>query len=181
MKKNILIVGLLLAVIGYIAVGPYITISAIKDGIVEKDPEKLSDNIDFPALRQNMKDQLSANIAQNTVAKLKDNPLEALASVFASTLIDGIVDSYFTPHGLAKIVEGKKVDVQKSNDSENTTTINPIVINVFGSDNLIFTPVQKVSLKISSFVDSNLFSKSCCFNLSSGVINPPSFKSLYIF
>lgn len=125
MKKNILIAGLLLVVVGgYVAAGPYLTVSAIKDGIVEKDSEKLSDNIDFPALRQNMKDQLNAQVMQNATTELKDNPFAALAAGFASKMVDGIVDAFITPSGLAKIMEGKKPDVKKSNNDKNTEAKN---------------------------------------------------------
>jgi len=120
MKKNILIAGLLIVVIGgYVAAGPYITMSEIKDGIVEKDAEKLSDNIDFPAVRQNMKDQLNAQMMQNTTTELKDNPFAALAAGFALKMVDGIVDAFITPSGLAKIMEGKKPNIKKSNGGEN--------------------------------------------------------------
>ena len=118
-------IGLVLILAGgYVAAGPYLTVSAIKDGVVEKDSEKLSENIDFPALRQNMKDQLNAQMMQHEESELKYNPLVALAAGFASKMVDGIVDAFITPSGLAKMMEGKKPDIQKSKNSEGTTTIN---------------------------------------------------------
>ena len=63
MRKSFWIIApLLIAGMGYVAAGPLITISQIKSGIEEQDSEKLSDNIDFPVLRQNMKDQFNAVI-----------------------------------------------------------------------------------------------------------------------
>lgn len=109
MKKILLIGGLILVVIvGYVAAGPYLTVSAIKTGIVEQDAEKLSENIEFPTLRQNLKDQLNASVMKNAATELKDNPFAALAAGFASKMVDGLVESFVTPSGLAAIMEGKK-------------------------------------------------------------------------
>jgi hypothetical protein len=119
MKKGIWVVGLFLGlVVGYVAVGPYVTVSAIKAGIVEQDSEKLSENIEFPALRQNLKDQLNAAMMKKTAAELKGNPFAALATAFATKMVDGIVDSFVTPSGLAALMEGKK---PSKNGSEGNT------------------------------------------------------------
>jgi hypothetical protein len=109
MKKGLWVVGLVFAlVIGYAAAGPYLTVSAIKTAIVEQDSEKLSENIEFPILRQNLKDQLKATMMKNITTELKDNPFAALAVGFATNMVDGIVDSFVTPSGLAALMEGKK-------------------------------------------------------------------------
>lgn len=109
MKKSIWIVGVVLVlVVGYVAAGPYLTVSAIKTGIVENDSEKLSENIDFQTLRQNMKDQLNAAMMKNAAIEMKDNPFAALAVGFATKMVDGIVDSFVTPSGLTSLMEGKK-------------------------------------------------------------------------
>ena len=80
MKKGVWAIGLiLLAIVGYVAAGPYLTISEIKTAVVEQDSEKLSNNIEFPTLRQNLKDQLNAVMMKNVVTELVDNPFAALA------------------------------------------------------------------------------------------------------
>jgi len=109
MKKIVWIgVVILVLVVGYAAAGPYLTISAIKTGIVEKDSEKLSENIDFPTLRQNIKEHLNAEMMKSAATELKDNPFAALAAGLATKMVDGIVDSFVTPSGLAALMEGKK-------------------------------------------------------------------------
>ena len=102
-------VGIILVlVVGYVAAGPYFTVSAIKTGIVEQDSEKLSENIDFPTLRQNLKDQLNAAMMKNAATELQDDPFAALAAGLATKVVDGIVDSFVTPSGLAAIMEGNE-------------------------------------------------------------------------
>jgi len=109
MNKIIWIAGIVLAlIVGYVAAGPYLTISEIKTGIVESDSEKLSENIEFPTLRENVKEQLNAVMMKNAAAEMKDNSFAALAAGFATKMVDGMVDSFLTPSGLAALMEGKK-------------------------------------------------------------------------
>lgn len=109
MKKWVLIVCLFFGAGGvFVAAGPYITISAIKSGVAEQDTEKLSENIDFPILRQNLKDQLNMVMMKKAQTELKDNPFAALAAGFATKFVDGMVETFVTPVGIAAMMEGKK-------------------------------------------------------------------------
>lgn len=123
MKKVVWVAGVILVlVVGYVAAGPYLTVSAIKTGIVEQDSEKLSENIEFPKLRQNLKDQLNVAMVKNAAIELEDNPFAALAAGFATKMVDVIVDSFVTPSGLAALMEGKKPP--KDGGTGNTTPPN---------------------------------------------------------
>lgn len=120
MKKVLWVAGIILAlIIGYVAAGPYLTVSSIKTGIVEKDSDKLSENIEFPTLRNNLKEQFNAAMLKNAATELKDNPFAALAAGLATKMVDGIVDSFVTPSGLAAIMEGEKPS--KNGNVESTT------------------------------------------------------------
>ena len=119
MKKALWAIGLLLVlVVGYVAAGPYLTVWAIKTAIVEQDSEKLSENIEFSTLRQNLKDQLNAEMMKSVVTELKGNPFAALAAAFVPEIVDGFVDSFVTPSGLAALMEGKK---PSKNENEGNT------------------------------------------------------------
>ena len=109
MKKIITLVVLFaIAVVGYITAGPFITLHQIKSGVEQQDAEKLSKLIDFPTLRSNLKEQLNAFVMKEAMSELKDNPFTALTMGFASKLVEGMVDSFATPSGLACLMEGKK-------------------------------------------------------------------------
>jgi hypothetical protein len=108
LKKAIVIIAIpMVLVIGYIAVGPFVTFHQIRDALEKQDPEKLSENIDFPTLRQNLKEQLNAVVMKETLSDMQDNPFGGLALALAPRLVDGIVDSYVTPSGLASFMEGR--------------------------------------------------------------------------
>lgn len=143
MKKSIWIVGVVLfLVVGYVAAGPYLTVSAIKTGIVENDSEKLSENIDFQTLRQNMKDQLNAAMMKNAATEMEDNPFAALAVGFATKMVDGIVDSFVTPSGLAALMEGKKSN--KGETSGNSSS--PKKDDLFKNARFSYDSVSKFSI-----------------------------------
>lgn len=109
MKKALLVLLLLMVVGGgYIAAGPYITVAAIREGIADNDAEKLTENIDFPMLRQNIKDQLNASAKAESERNSENNIFSALMSGFKTKLIDNMVESMITPEGIANLMAGKK-------------------------------------------------------------------------
>ena len=109
MKKITLIAGVTaLLIVGYAAAGPYLTASAIKDGIENKDSEALSENIEFAQLRQNLKDQVNAQLVTKAADQAKDNPFAALLTGLATKLTDSVIDSMVTPSGIAAIASGEK-------------------------------------------------------------------------
>jgi len=117
MKKIIgFVVLFAIAIAGYAAAGPFITLHQIKSGVEKQDSEKLSEHIDFATLRTNLKEQLNALVMKQATSELKDNPFAALAMGFASKLVEGMVDSFVTPSGLANLMEGKKP--QRGQESE---------------------------------------------------------------
>jgi len=113
-NKGTQIVGIIIFVmVGYTAVGPFLTIEEIKTGLVEKDPKKLSDNIEFAILKENLKDQLNAGMIKKSASKMKDNFFSGLVAGLVSTaMVDPIVESFITPAGLISMLEGK--DLSKS-------------------------------------------------------------------
>jgi hypothetical protein len=91
---------------GYGVAGPFLTVQQLKIGIERQDSEKLSENIDFPALRSNLKEQISAMMVKKVGTELKDNPFGALGMMFASKMAESMVDSIITPSGIANLTAG---------------------------------------------------------------------------
>lgn len=93
---------------------PYLTVSNIIKGIVENDAEILDDNIDFPRLKSNLKNNVQTAIRE-TVAQQSssNNPWEMLGQQFAegffSSMANAMIDKTITPTALGSIpIEGKK-------------------------------------------------------------------------
>jgi len=102
-KLAIAVVFMLVSI--YVVIGPFLTVYHINAGLVENDAELLVDNIEFSTLRHNMKDQLNVIKDKNGSASVKHNPLLALGSLIAKTVVDQLIDNIVTPEGLASILE----------------------------------------------------------------------------
>jgi hypothetical protein len=97
--------ALALLLIVYLAAAPYITVYRMKSAAVNGDGEALSEFIDFPSVRQGLKDQF--NVSMSTEMADEDNPFGALGSALAGTLIDKMVDAYVTPAGITRLMAGE--------------------------------------------------------------------------
>lgn len=107
MKKLLLGVVLLLVIAaGYFAAAPYLSVRAIQKGLATNDSATLVRYIDFPSLRQNLKEQLNAAYLNESAGQT--NFLSALMNGFKAKLVDSMVESLVTPEGLANLMVGKR-------------------------------------------------------------------------
>lgn len=88
------IIGLMLLV--YAALGPYLTIRRIENSIARQDYETLSEQIDFPAVRADLKRQLRRKLESETPEFLKkipyaDETVARLGAVFLEQTIDPLM------------------------------------------------------------------------------------------
>jgi len=110
MKKWIVpIVVVLLALSAYVAVGPYLTVRAIRSAIQQQDHTALSQQVDFPLLRASLKLQLQDRLVRKAGTDLQANPFAAIGLSIAGGVINGAVDAMVTPLGLGAMMEGRKV------------------------------------------------------------------------
>lgn len=118
MKKWLLAtILILLALGGYIAAGPYLAYSAIRDAVETRDTAKLSRHVDFPQLRANLKLQLDDYLVRRAGADVQSSVFGAFAVRVASGLAGAAVDTMITPAGLAAILEGRAVVHQVAGDT----------------------------------------------------------------
>jgi hypothetical protein len=101
----------LVLVIGYGALGPYRTVSEVKAAVVEDNPAKLAENVDFDSLRSNLKARFSQSLASQ-LSGSEESLVAALAFNFTSSVVDGLVDSLVTPRGLAALMEGRNLTLR---------------------------------------------------------------------
>lgn len=108
MKKIIaLIIFIVIIITSYFAAGPFITIYKIKAGIKNQEPDKISAQIDYSALRTNLKEQFNAAVMKKAASDLEGNPFAALGMAFATKLVDNMVDAFVTPTALTNLMAGK--------------------------------------------------------------------------
>lgn len=108
MKKLLALLIVVLALVaGGIAVGPFLAINGIRAAVQEQDAAKLSEYIDFPALRTSLKQQVDDYVVRRAGADVQSSLLGSIALRLASGATDGIVDAMASPVGLAAVLEGR--------------------------------------------------------------------------
>ena len=118
MRIGIAIGILTIGFAAYLAAGPFITMNSIRNAVESGDSEQLSEDIDFVSVRRNLKEQFSAAMAANATDELSDNPFAAMALAFSDKLIEGMLDTFVTPSGIASLISGS--NPLKEDDSDRT-------------------------------------------------------------
>lgn len=119
MNKKVLgvIFGLIILILGYLYVSPYLAINSIKSAAQAGDSEKISKYIDYPSVRQSFKDQMNAYMFKEMASK-EANGWEALGAMMASTMVDKMIDAMITPEGMTLMLQGKDLKSTSSNGSD---------------------------------------------------------------
>ena len=135
MKRKYIIFTAIISVficLCYIYIIPFQKINKIKNILKSKHTEALSEHIDFPLLRENVKSQLKASFINNTddSEEMTDNLFSGLTLGLGNILIDKMVDSLITPSGIHSVIMGhgfrnffnESSDVNHSEIGKSSTT-----------------------------------------------------------
>ncbi len=115
-KRKYLIAGAIVAagllIASYLG-SPFLAVHALKDAARKGDADKLSELVDFPAVRESMKAQLQAAMTANLQAdpEMQSNPFAGFAMMMIPTIINNAVDIYVTADGISAMVQGQKPSV----------------------------------------------------------------------
>ena len=116
MKKGLVVVAVLviLGLIAYV-VSPFFYVSSLKSAFLAGDSSKLADLVDFPALRDSLKEEVATILAQQPKESSDSNqsPFAALSAFVGPVFLNRAVDTYCTPEAIAGFV--KKNNQAKSN------------------------------------------------------------------
>lgn len=101
-----LVVVVVIALIGYGYASPYVALDRLKRAADARDAATVNQYVDFPALRESLKQQVTALLARRLDVHSNGNPLAALGAMIGVALIGPLVDSYATPDGVAALLNG---------------------------------------------------------------------------
>ncbi|HZZ93037.1 MAG TPA: DUF2939 domain-containing protein [Usitatibacter sp.] len=88
----------------YVA-SPWIVLHSMRTAALEGDHRTISDHVDFPPLRENIRGQMTQfMMASMDDPKLKDNPFAGLGTVLARAMVGPMVDAMITPQTLARAI-----------------------------------------------------------------------------
>jgi hypothetical protein len=96
-RWKIVLIGIGVLVIGWVAVSPFVAAYRLISAIQEKDVEAVEAAIDFPAVRENLKADMNTQMASDL--KPGDGFVQ-LGAMIGGALVSHMVDSYITPQGL---------------------------------------------------------------------------------
>jgi hypothetical protein len=100
------LVIVVVAVLGYGYASPYLALDRLKRAADQRDAQTVSEYVDYPALRESLKDQIAGLLTRKIQARANGNPLAALGAMIGVALIGPLVDAYATPDGVAALLNG---------------------------------------------------------------------------
>ncbi|MFC6381161.1 DUF2939 domain-containing protein [Psychrobacter glacincola] len=111
------VIGLLVIFVIYLYASPYLVLNNIKNAAEQGDADKLSGYIDFPSVKQSMKDQVKAVMVKELASIKEQDGFEALGTMLGAAMIDPLIDGLVTPDGVALMLQGQKLDFDLNNDT----------------------------------------------------------------
>ena len=119
MKKRKIIYIIVICIIFpilYIAY-PYWSLITLVSAIEEGDREKIEEKIDFPKVRESLKEDFKAELMNSLLNDdMKDNIFGGIALVFVPALIDSLMDNYLTPTGISKLIKEGEIEDKKNRE-----------------------------------------------------------------
>ncbi len=123
MKKYKILFGIfIIAILGYIYAGPYLTINKIKNSIINNDPQELMEHIDIVKLKSSFKDQMNAKLMAESKSEKKDL-FGGMGAVFGGFMMEKVLDMYLTPAGISHFLSNRN---QKQNHTKKETSGNTL-------------------------------------------------------
>jgi hypothetical protein len=101
-----LIVIVLIAALGFGYASPYMALNNLKRAADARDAQTVNQYVDFPALRESLKQQVTGLLSRRLDAHGSGNPLAAIGAMIGVALIGPLVDAYATPDGVAALLNG---------------------------------------------------------------------------
>jgi hypothetical protein len=104
-----ILLGIAVVFIASYMASPFIPLHDLKRALESGDAGSLQERIDFPEIRQSLKEQIKASFMEGLA---RDNEASALSTGLAAAigplLIDSIVDSVVTPAGISALIWNAK-------------------------------------------------------------------------
>lgn len=147
MRKSKFLIGFIVIIGAYLAAAPYITIYQMKAAAERQDGEALTEFIEFPSVRQSLKDQFNTLIVKSIGqgSGIEGNPMALLGATFAGALVEKMVDVYVTPSGITELMSGSAPTTTRSGKTVEGGGTKP-----FNDAKLSYESLDKFTVKLKS-------------------------------
>lgn len=106
-KSKIAIATCLAAALGWYLASPWMVLYQMKSAVKQRDAAAVSEHIDFPALRENVKAELTAAMMAEATKHRGENPLSTAGSALALAFAGPMLDAMISPQGVAMMLKGE--------------------------------------------------------------------------
>src|SRR5580698_5279299 len=89
-----LIVIAVIAALGFGYASPYMALNNLKRAADARDAQTVNEYVDFPALRESLKEQVTGLLTRRIEAHGNGNPFAAIGAMIGAALIGPLVDAY---------------------------------------------------------------------------------------
>jgi hypothetical protein len=100
-----LIVIVVIAALGFAYASPYIALNNLKRAADARDTQTVNQYVDFPALRDSLKEQIIGMLNHRLDAD-SNSKMATIGAMIGATIIGPLVDAYATPDGVAALLNG---------------------------------------------------------------------------
>jgi hypothetical protein len=103
----------------YIAT-PYLAMQRLYDGVMRMDADVIERHVEFPALRESLKEQANAYLATRLPKAQNGRPslFGAAGLVMLPKVVEALVDAYVTPTGMRQVLQDAVVKVDGKEAAE---------------------------------------------------------------
>jgi Protein of unknown function (DUF2939) len=112
MKKSILALGILVAgLTAWVYLSPRLAAKHLQDAARTGDVAALNELVDFPLVREQLKADLKVGLLESSAKRDSANPFAtALTAGLGGVMVDGLVDHFVSPSGIAALVRYGSTD-----------------------------------------------------------------------
>lgn len=118
MKSKVItgLAAMCIVAVGLLYASPYIALRSIAKAIERKDADAVSEYVDFPALRENIKGHMLVKVQEQMQSpQMQGNPFAGLGQMMAMGIVNQLTESLVSPAGVMLMLEngkpGKPADV----------------------------------------------------------------------
>ena len=120
------------AVIGVVVlylISPYWSFWRLRSALDSGDRDSLESRIDFPSVRESIKDQLRIQVTKSMAKDndLKDKPFRGLAIAFAPLMVNHVVDNLVTPSGISALIADSKSALKEPDSAAPSQTSRKLI------------------------------------------------------
>ncbi len=117
----ILLAVVTLCILGWLYYQPYRTLGLIRKAALSGESEALKDYVDFPSLRESIKENMNALLVSEMAKQDQTNPFVALGMMLAGKLVDQAVESFVSANSIVALTQGQRPSIKKSESSESSS------------------------------------------------------------